>query len=110
MIHGNAGQDDITGGHNVLHGEDGDDTIHGGEDEDVVIGDNGRILREGVPGKTFPWASDIIWVTFPSPFESEAIREIRLFDDIDMIMVRDGSGVLVLCGWSVLHCIFAIYQ
>jgi RTX calcium-binding nonapeptide repeat (4 copies) len=78
---------DITGGHNVLFGEDGSDMVYGGNDEDTLIGDNGRILREGAPGKTFPWDSELVWVTFPAPFNAEAIRKVRLFDDVDKVEV-----------------------
>jgi Ca2+-binding RTX toxin-like protein len=87
---------DMTGGHNVLFGEDGSDIVHGGNDEDILIGDNGRILREGAPGETFPWDSELIWVTFPAPFNAEAIRKVRLFDDVDNVEVckyATGAGV-----------------
>jgi RTX calcium-binding nonapeptide repeat (4 copies) len=78
---------DVAGGHNVLFGEDGSDTVHGGNDEDTLIGDNGRILREGAPGEKFPWHSEMIWTTFPAPFDSEVIRKVRLFDDVDKVEV-----------------------
>jgi RTX calcium-binding nonapeptide repeat (4 copies) len=77
----------ITGGHNVLFGEDGSDTLHGGNDEDTLIGDNGRILRQGAPQENFPWDSKMLWVSFPAPFDSEAIRKVRLFDDVDKVEV-----------------------
>ncbi|CAB9505197.1 Kringle domain [Seminavis robusta] len=89
VIYGDEGQDDITGGHNILHGEDGGDTIHGGDNEDTIVGDNARILREGTAGNTFPWEHEITWVTFPAPFDTEVIREVRLFDDVDLVQGDD---------------------
>ena len=39
--------DDLTGGHNVVGGLDAGDRIDGGAGNDVVLGDNGTILRTG---------------------------------------------------------------
>ena len=65
-INGGAGQDDLTGGGSALDGQlvatnriwsslasglaDGNDTIDGGDGADVVLGDNGWIVRTYVAG------------------------------------------------------------
>jgi Ca2+-binding RTX toxin-like protein len=55
-IYGGNDADDLIGGHNVRRGHDGDDRIDGSDitavvepqtDHDVIIGDNGSILRRG---------------------------------------------------------------
>ena len=67
---------------------------NGGDGEDYIIGDNGRILRKIVDvGETFPWDHNIVWETFPVPFETEVIRDVRLFDDVDMVEVRNLTGI-----------------
>ena len=57
-ISGNTGNDDLVGGSSIIdHGSgvtsvgqpDIGDTISGGGDADVVIGDNGKVLRDGTP-------------------------------------------------------------
>ena len=58
LLFGDDGEDDITGGHNVLYGADGDDRINGGDQADVIIGDNGLILRT---------INGLDWVRYP-PF------------------------------------------
>lgn len=116
-IWGNAGQDDLIGGHNVLHGKDAGDgkstrikpllrikkktlsfvvhfycyiVIHGGNDEDTIAGDNAEILRRVVKvGNSYPWDHDITWETYPAPFDKEVIREVRLFDDVDKVAGDD---------------------
>ncbi|CAB9505193.1 Kringle domain [Seminavis robusta] len=90
-IFGDGGNDDITGGHDVLFGEDAGDNLHGGSESDRLIGDNGRILRTGtrIAASTFPWLHNFVWETFPSPFDTDVIREVRLFDDVDKIQGDD---------------------
>jgi Ca2+-binding RTX toxin-like protein len=57
-IQGNAGNDDLVGGSSTVFSgagaarvgqPDDNDTISGGGDSDVIIGDNGKILRDGTP-------------------------------------------------------------
>jgi Ca2+-binding RTX toxin-like protein len=47
IIAGGDGDDDIWGGHNVLDGFDAGDTIDAGAGFDVVLGDNGTLVRRG---------------------------------------------------------------
>src|SRR5262249_13701245 len=59
-IYGGNGDDDLIGGHNVAGGQDGDERLDGsvsrgagalpatdGTDNDVILGDNGIVLRRG---------------------------------------------------------------
>ncbi|MEH6586717.1 MAG: hypothetical protein V7720_09160, partial [Halioglobus sp.] len=46
-IFGGSRNDDLWGGHNVAGGHDSDDRLDGGSDDDVILGDNGEILRRG---------------------------------------------------------------
>lgn len=90
-IYGGGGSDDIYGGHHKRHGEDTGDVLYGGDMDDVVLGDNGEIIREMVPQQSisvFPWRNGIIWRNYPEPFDSEVIRDVRLYDDIDYVEVR----------------------
>ncbi len=82
ILFGDDGDDDITGGHNVLGGKDGNDTIHGGNDSDVVLGDNGLILRTEIT------VSPTTWERYPAP-HADAIRQVQRFDDIDLISGND---------------------
>src|SRR5262249_29958913 len=47
LLHGEADDDDLIGGHNVAGGQDGNDTLDGGLGQDVVAGDNAEVLRRG---------------------------------------------------------------
>ncbi len=85
-LYGDAGEDDMTGGHNVLLGVDGNDFMDGGDDADVILGDNGTILRHLIPGEDFTWER------YPGPF-ADVIRDVSRFDDIDLIHGDD-----TLCG------------
>jgi len=89
-IWGRGGNDDIYGGHNLEFGHDAGDIIDGGSDEDVILGDNGRIVREREGyNSSFPWFTGMIWLTYVSPFDNEVQRvDVRRYDDIDYIQVR----------------------
>ena len=55
------------------------DTLLGGDDDDVILGDNGEILREATEVETdFPWTVNV-WHHYPAPFESETIRDVRRY-------------------------------
>jgi len=101
-IEGDDGADDITGGHNKRGGDDSGDTLHGGEGDDVILGDNGQILREVEGLETeYPWIVHV-WVTYPAPFDTEPIRDLRRYDDIDLVQGDDfisgGPGNDILHG------------
>ncbi|MBL7039484.1 MAG: hypothetical protein ISR77_12695, partial [Pirellulaceae bacterium] len=89
-LFGGADEDDITGGHNVLFGDDGNDTIDGGDEAedttgdqaDVILGDNGVILRTVLDH--LAWT----WLRYPAPF-ADVIRKVERFDDIDFISGND---------------------
>lgn len=84
-IEGNEGNDDLIGGHEKRHGEDTGDYIDGGSGADCVLGENGQILREVASyDTTFPWIVHM-WKAYPLPFNSEPIRDIRRYDDIDNV-------------------------
>ncbi|MCA9151645.1 MAG: hypothetical protein KDA92_20210, partial [Planctomycetales bacterium] len=94
-LFGDDGEDDITGGHNVVGGSDGADTIDGGADADVVLGDNGQILRTLLTNR------DNAWKRYPAPF-ADVIRQISRFDDEDRVGAGDtiegGDGDDILHG------------
>lgn len=70
-------------------GKDMNDTIHGGDDDDVILGDNGEILRQvDSIDIDFPWTVHI-WKRYPQPFQSEKIRDVRRYDDIDFVQGDD---------------------
>ncbi|MGB8170672.1 MAG: PKD domain-containing protein, partial [Chthoniobacteraceae bacterium] len=102
-IFGGAGNDDLTGGHNVLFGADGNDYIDGGDEAevtagdgaDVILGDNGVISREVLPGAPSAWR------TYPAPFASIVIRNVVRFDDIDLVAGND--TLLGDAGQDILH-------
>jgi Ca2+-binding RTX toxin-like protein len=77
------------------------DIIYGGEDDDVVLGDNGEITREVMSKTHFPWLVHV-WKRYPVPFDSERIRDVRRYDDIDFVqgddMIFGGSGNDILHG------------
>lgn len=69
-------------------GLDANDTIYGNADADVVLGDNGEIYREVVSLETeYPWIVHV-WKNYPAPFDDERIRDLRRYDDIDMVQGR----------------------
>ncbi len=88
-MYGEAGNDDLYGGHNIDFGADTGDELSGGRDEDSILGDNGQIVRRLVRStSTFPWINGMIWLKYTEPFNTEVVREIRRYDDIDEIGVR----------------------
>jgi len=102
VIEGGGGSDDILGGHSKIFGSDTNDTLRGDDDDDVILGENGNILREVLGNVTdFPWIAHV-WKTYPSPFNSEVIRDWRRYDDIDLVegddMIYGGSGNDILVG------------
>ncbi len=92
-LFGGAGEDDITGGHNVIGGSDGDDIVDGGTEADVIIGDNGVIVRSQNP--------DGSYVRHPDPF-ADVVRSVTRFDDIDYVAGNDtlsgGDGEDIIHG------------
>ena len=88
-IRGGSGHDDIYGGHHVRFGDDTGDDLSGGDDNDVMLGDNGEIIRQLVSEdiNRYPWVNSRIWKTYPTPFANDRIRNIRRYDDIDFIQV-----------------------
>ena len=75
---------DIYGGHSKADGEDNGDHLSGGDGDDVILGDNGAIIREAESVQDFPWYT-YVWKHYPEPFQSEAIRDIRRYDDLDHV-------------------------
>lgn len=78
------------------------DTINGGDDDDVILGDNGEIVREVETIATdHPWTVHI-WKQYPLPFQSEKIRDVRRYDDIDYVQgddrLKGGEGNDILHG------------
>jgi len=94
IIFGGPGDDDITGGHNVLGGDDGGDTIDGQAGADLILGDNGVIYRTVV--EIDPEAAEAIeWATYPAPF-ADLRRRIVRYDEEDKIegddIINGGAG------------------
>lgn len=84
-ICGDGGSDDIYGGHHKRFGEDTGDILRGGNMDDVILGDNGEIVRELINFTSkYPWINGIQWKHYPEPFDDETIRDVRRYDDIDM--------------------------
>ena len=88
--------------HPSFPGKDINDTLRGGDDDDVILGDNGEILREVETNATdYPWTVHI-WKRYPLPFQSEKIRDIQRYDDIDFVQGDDrlegGKGNDILHG------------
>ena len=91
---GGSGDDDIFGGHNQAGGHDTGDRLDGQAGVDVIIGDNGSILRNGrslspririLSGETIYDQNDEPQVTLesqPNP-RSESERSITLYDHAD---------------------------
>ena len=103
VILGGDGSDDIIGGHNARYGVPGDDILRGNEMDDAIIGDNGDILREveAIAG-SFPWTT-FVWKRYLAPFNTEKMRDIQRYDDIDeiggndMIWGDEGNDILHGC-------------
>jgi len=95
FLYGGLCEDDIIGGHNVVGGSDGDDTIDGQQAADVVIGDNGRILRTWIG----PHGDQVL--RYPAPF-ADVVRTIERFDEIDEVggndNIRGSEGRDILWG------------
>ena len=84
----------------------------------VYTGENGQIVRTVLGGdrrmslqvhgpnemgaQTFPWLHDTKFQHYPTPFQTEVIRYIRRYDDIDQVSGNDnifgGPGNDVLFG------------
>jgi len=91
-LFGGPGDDDITGGHNVVGGADTGDIIDGQEGADVVLGDNG-VIRRIVTNVETEDGEEIEWAAYPEPFV-DLIRDIQRYDDVDLVEgddVIDGS-------------------
>lgn len=72
-----------TPGHHIRFGLDTNDTLHGGPDGDMILGDNGQILRETYSNlSVFPWTVQE-WEPYNAPFDHEIIRDVTRYDDID---------------------------
>jgi Ca2+-binding RTX toxin-like protein len=83
-------------------GKDINDTVLGGDGDDVILGDNGEILREFKSLETeFPWTVHV-WERYKYPFDTEKIRDIRRYDDIDYVQgddeLRGGMGNDIIHG------------
>jgi len=69
-------------------GLDGGDTLSGGDHDDVILGDNGQIVRNRVSFVSeYPWINGMVWKKWPVPFDTEVIRDVRRYDDIDSVQV-----------------------
>jgi len=98
-LFGGPGDDDITGGHNVVGGADTGDFIDGQQGADMVLGDNGVIYRIVISIETID-GEELDWATYPKPF-TDLIRQIQRYDDVDLVEgddVIDGSE-----GRDILH-------
>ncbi len=94
-MYGEGGNDDIYGGHNIDFGDDTGDELSGGLDEDSILGDNGQIVRQLVTSSSeFPWLNGMVWLKYTEPFDTEVVREIRRYDDVDEIGVRKTCQLL----------------
>jgi Ca2+-binding RTX toxin-like protein len=101
-IYGESGRDDIYGGHSLRHGQDAGDTLNGGDHDDVILGDNGQIVRHRINfSSAYPWINGMVWETWPAPFDTEAIRGVRRYDDIDFIEGND--RIYGEAGNDILH-------
>ena len=98
-VHSSSLTPDILGGHNKVYGDDVNDTLHGDADDDVILGDNGEIVRQIVEGPQeaeFPWVVHA-WKHYAEPFDNEVIRDLRRYDDIDLVQ---GEIPLLFVGTS----------
>jgi Ca2+-binding RTX toxin-like protein len=89
---GGNGHDDLVGGHNVRTLSDANDTISGDDGDDVLVGDNGIIIRTvlavSLCGRRFPLVND--WLYYAkAPVTSGSIREVQLFGVMDGISSND---------------------
>ncbi|RYE82614.1 MAG: calcium-binding protein, partial [Hyphomicrobiales bacterium] len=87
ILKGGDGEDDIIGGHNVVGGADAGDTIEGNAEDDVILGDNGTILREIAANagdfKTMDW----VRVSYGAGLASSTmLRTVMRYD------LSDGQG------------------
>ena len=88
-IDGGAGNDDIVGGHSYAFGIDTGDELHGGEGEDVILGDNGQIIRMRISeAGTYPWVTGSVWLSYPAPFEVSVVRNVTRYDDLVCLFYR----------------------
>ena len=85
-------------GHHKRFGKDTNDTLRGGPNSDVILGDNGEILRQTQRNKTdFPWTVHE-WEPYLFPFDDEIIRDTRRYDDIDGVQSQEYYGDDVIYG------------
>lgn len=58
--------------------------------DDVVLGDNGEIFCEmNSSNSTFLWINGMVWKKYASPFDTEVIRNVQRYDDIDFVQGND---------------------
>jgi len=98
-LYGDSEDDDITGGHNVPAGADGDDSMYGesdaadgtagGSGADVMLGDNGVITRTLTMSDT--WKHEE-WIT--NTFNLAVSRVVELYD-VELHDVELGVGLAV---------------
>jgi hypothetical protein len=69
------------------------DILHGNSGDDVILGDNGQIIRDIVSFETFPWMTSVVWRKYEEPFEEYVVRSVRRYDDIDFV---EGNGECTL--------------
>ncbi len=99
FLYGGPGDDDITGGHNVVGGDDTGDIIDGQAGADVVLGDNGVIYRIVLTPESED-GDELEWAAYPKPF-IDLIRRIQRYDNVDLVEgddIIDGSD-----GRDILH-------
>jgi Ca2+-binding RTX toxin-like protein len=75
----------------------------GNEHDDVILGDNGAILRIRVADSgSYPWIHGSVWLTYKEPFLESVVRNVSRYDDIDGIQgadtIRGGPGNDILLG------------
>ena len=75
--------------------------LKGGDHDDVILGDNGQILRNRTSyDNDFPWIHGMVWKTWPVPFNTEVIRDVRRYDDIDFVQVSAHVLPATLYCWA----------
>ena len=76
--------------------------MKGGDDQDVVLGDNGEIIRELISSVDYPWMNSMVWQSWPAPFDNDPIRRIQRYDDVDYVfgddVIEGGPGNDILHG------------
>lgn len=71
--------------------------MSGGPDEDSILGDNGQIVRQLLSSTSeFPWMNGMVWLQYTEPFDTEVVRDIRRYDDVDEIGVRKSLWFVVV--------------